>query len=161
MRVGLPTIILAAAALVGCGGTESPPSPPAGEGGVAVDAGWVAVEAAYLRPSLPPHTLAAGFLTLVGRGEDLSLVEVRTPGAGRVELHTMADVQGRMVMRRVDRFDLAPDGRTVLERGGDHLMFFELDAAWELGRLIPLTLVFADGRELELELPVLDPPRRP
>ena len=48
----------------------------------------------------------------------------------------------------------------MLERGGDHLMFFELDAAWELGRTIPLTLVFADGRELELELPVLDPPRR-
>lgn len=109
----------------------------------------------WARNSRPPHANSAAFLDLKNLGDStLSVVGASTPRAGITELHTMEVVEERMKMRRVDSFDIEPGATHVLEPGSDHLMFFELDGAWEVGQTIPITLEFADGTTAELQVEV-------
>jgi len=120
-----------------------------------LDNGWAKIEGAYVRPSLPPHDLGAGFFVLENIGQqDLLVIGVESPMAGSAELHTMVEVQGVMRMRPAESF-LAPiGGKVELAPGGKHLMFFDLTEPWLEGMSVPLILKLADGRQLELMVPV-------
>jgi copper(I)-binding protein len=110
---------------------------------------------AWARNSRPPHANSAAFLKIENLGDEvLKVVGASTPRAVVTELHTMEVVDEKMKMRRVDAFAI-PAGQTqVLEPGSDHLMFFELDGAWEAGQTIPITLEFADGSTQDLQVEV-------
>lgn len=109
----------------------------------------------WARNSRPPHANSAAFLNFKNLGDaPMRIVGASTPRAGVTELHTMEVVDEKMKMRRVDAFEIPVGGTHVLEPGSDHLMFFELDAAWEIGQKIPVTLELGNGETVDLEVEV-------
>lgn len=110
----------------------------------------------YARVSGASATSGAIFLTIENPGgsED-RLIAVSTPAAARAELHThMQDANGVMAMTRIDSVTIPAKAMHALERGGDHVMLLGLTKPLAQGETIPLTLTFAKGGEITVDVPV-------
>lgn len=118
----------------------------------------ITVTDAYARSSAMMATSGAAFMVLHNDGhEDVTLIEARASGiAEKIELHThIEDENGVMRMREVEGGISVPaHGETRLQRGGLHVMFLGLMAPFENGESFDLTLVFDDGEELTIPVPV-------
>ena len=88
--------------------------------------------------------------------EDTALVAARSPVSEVVELHTHREENGVMRMRQVEKIEL-PAGETItLKPGGLHVMLIGLKQPLELDTEIPVSLVFADGSEKSVMMPVVN-----
>jgi copper(I)-binding protein len=105
----------------------------------------VKVQDAWVRSTVASQKVAGAFMQLTAM-KDAKLVEVRSPIAGRVEIHEMVMEQDTMKMRAVSSVEL-PQGKAVaLGSGGYHVMLMELKQPVNAGDVVPLTLVF-EGRD--------------
>ncbi|MCS0590023.1 copper chaperone PCu(A)C [Massilia norwichensis] len=117
----------------------------------------VTVSAPWIRATVPQAKVAGAFMQLKS-ARPARLVEVKSPVAGRVELHQMAMEGQTMRMRAVEAIDL-PAGQTVnLASGGYHVMLFDLKQQLKEGEQVPLTLVVQDAagkrENIALSVPV-------
>ncbi|MGZ5183132.1 MAG: copper chaperone PCu(A)C [Ramlibacter sp.] len=104
----------------------------------------VSVGDPWVRATVPQQKVGGAFMQL-SSAKPAKLVGVKTPVAGRVELHQMAMEGQTMRMRAVDSIDL-PAGQTVnLASGGYHVMLFDLQRQLKEGEQVPLTLTVVDG----------------
>jgi copper(I)-binding protein len=104
----------------------------------------VSVSDPWVRATVPQQKVAGAFLQLKS-AKPAKLVGVKTPVAGRVELHQMAMEGQTMRMRAVEAIDL-PAGQTVnLASGGYHVMLFDLQRQLKEGEQVPLTLTVVDA----------------
>jgi copper(I)-binding protein len=125
--------------------------------------GPIAVMDPYARVSSPVAKSGAAFMEIVNQSDtDDRLVSATSPAAARVELHThIDDGDGVILMREVEDGFTIPAGETYsLARGGDHVMFMGLKDSWSQGDMVPVTLVFEQAGEINLEIPV-DLDRKP
>lgn len=115
------------------------------------------VSGAVARASGAMAQAGAAYMTLANTGEaDCRLVAARAEISDRVELHRHEE-DGDGVMRMVEIEDgilIPAGGEHRLEPGGDHIMFMGLNRPIEYGERITLTLVFEDGGETVVEVPV-------
>jgi len=134
------------------------PTCSGGEGSTPQTAHTVSVvitRGVWARTSRPPHANSAAFLEIENRGPKASrLIGASTPRAGITELHSMEIVDDKMKMRRVDSFAIDAGETLVLKPGSNHLMFFDLDGAWEEGQVIPITLEFESGIPITVQAKV-------
>lgn len=141
---------LAAATLLGvgliagvgaCGGTESPaaPDPTVAAVPLTVKDPWVKTAASGM---------SAAFGVLVNTsGTDLVIVSATSSASPKMELHEVATVEGKMVMRPKDGgFIIPANGSHELKPGGDHLMLLDVATAVKPGDQVSFTLTLADGR---------------
>jgi copper(I)-binding protein len=117
----------------------------------------VKVSDPWIRATVPAAKVAGAFMQLKS-AKAVKLVEVKSPVAGRVELHQMAMEGQTMRMRAVESIDL-PAGQTVnLASGGYHVMLFDLQRQLKEGEQLPLTLVVQDAagkrEDVALSVPV-------
>lgn len=113
----------------------------------------VSVDQAWVRATVAQQKVSGAFLRLKS-GQAGRLVAVRSPVAGRVEMHEMAMVGDTMRMRELDSIAL-PAGRWVeLRPGGYHLMMMDLKRPIQAGEKLPLTLVIegADKKRTSVEV---------
>jgi copper(I)-binding protein len=104
----------------------------------------VSVSDPWIRATVPQAKAAGAFMQLKS-AKTVRLVEVKTPVAGRVELHQMAMEGQTMRMRPVESIEL-PAGKTVnLASGGYHVMLFDLQRQLKDGEQVPLTLTVQDA----------------
>jgi len=111
----------------------------------------------YARASTRMSTSGAAFMVMVNAGDtDCHVVDVRSDVARRAELHThIMDDNGVMRMRHVeDGFIVPAGGELHLQRGAEHVMFMGLNQAFEQGNVFGVTLVFEDGTEFSVDIPV-------
>jgi copper(I)-binding protein len=107
----------------------------------------VSVTDPWVRATVPTQKVSGAFMQLRS-AKAARLVEVKSPLAGRVEIHEMAMQGQTMRMRAVEGLDL-PAGQPVnLASGGYHIMLFDLKQQLKDGEQVPLTLtvVGADGK---------------
>lgn len=107
----------------------------------------VSVTEPWVRATVPAQKASGAFMQLRS-AKAARLVEVKSPVAGRVEIHEMAMQGQTMRMRAVDGLDL-PAGQPVnLASGGYHIMLFDLQRQLKDGEQVPLTLTVqgADGK---------------
>ena len=136
-------LIAAATALallaVACGGSD----------GVEVEKPWARASAmvdgagaAYMQISSPDADRLIG-------------VSVDATVAAMAEIHeTSMNDEGAMMMSEVGRIDI-PAGETVmLEPGGYHIMLMQLAEPLEPGNAFDLTLQFAEGGDITVEVEV-------
>lgn len=119
-------------------------------------AGDIEVTQAQALPSIPGARNGGGFLTLVNHGKaDDKIVAAASPVCGHVELHTMSMENNIMRMREVGDIPL-PAGKTLRMQPGSgyHLMFMDLKEPLKVGAIVPVTVKFAGGGQLELQLKV-------
>jgi len=114
-----------------------------------------AVSDAWIRATPPGARTAAAYLTIVSAGGD-RLVGAATPAAGAVEIHTHVAEAGLQRMVRLAELAV-PAGEAVrLEPGGRHLMLVDVSKPLEAGTHVALSLRFAGGGVVEVEVPVVD-----
>lgn len=114
-----------------------------GTEGLRVADAWIRLPAATGRP-------AGGFLTITAGNTADTLISVETPTAGRVEIHSMTQVEGVMRMRAEESLAIPAGGTLTLAPGGYHLMLFDLDPEVGAGDTITLGLHFQSGTQLEI-----------
>ena len=121
---------------------------PAVHAEVTVKDPWVA--------EAPPTAMAlAGFMTLENSDSfDRRLVRADAPGFDRVELHRSMEVDGVHRMKRQDSIVIPANGSATLAPGGYHVMLIGVQEPRRAGDEIPLTLVFDDGEEMTVPVPV-------
>ena len=111
---------------------------------------------AWARATPGGATIGAAYLEIAASdatGDKLTAVS--SPVAGRAEVHTHAEVDGVMKMRRLEAIDIPAGMAHVLAPGGDHIMLFDLKRPLMQGESFPLTLSFEKAGEIKLEAKVL------
>lgn len=84
------------------------------------------------------------------------LVSASTTVAERVEIHTMAEEEGVMKMRKVEGgLDLPANQTVILRPNGYHLMLMGLKAPLKAETEFPLTLKFEKAKEQTVTVKVL------
>lgn len=84
------------------------------------------------------------------------LLSVSTDASEDAEMHTSKmDDTGMMRMLAVpDGFEIPAQGSRSLERGGDHVMLFDLTRPLAEGDTVNVTLLFEQAGEVDLDVPV-------
>ncbi|WP_375283080.1 copper chaperone PCu(A)C [Marinicauda pacifica] len=109
----------------------------------------------WIRTPPQGRDVAAGYLVVRTQNPD-AIVEVTSPDAERVELHTMTMDDNVMRMRRIDRLETGPEP-VRLAPGSDHLMIFGLSESARTNAAARLTLTFESGLVAEeLVFPIED-----
>lgn len=110
----------------------------------------VVVESPWSRASIGTSRPGVAYMTLRNTGDEaVTLTGIATPIAMMPEIHETTTTGDGVS-------SMAPAGETVaLEPGGLHAMLMQLQGALEEGDSFPLTLTFADGGVVTVEVPVL------
>lgn len=109
------------------------------------------------RVGQPTGPNAALYFTAQGYGTDDALISASTDVAASVELHetVMGDDQ-TMSMRPVTSYPLPADGELVLEPGGLHIMFIDVDRL-EVGSTVEVTLSWESAGDMQITADVVSP----
>ncbi|WAJ29596.1 copper chaperone PCu(A)C [Antarcticirhabdus aurantiaca] len=122
-------------------------------------AGSIAIDHPFARATLPGAAVGGAYMALRNDGTTADrLVAASTPAAERVEFHSMTMQGDVMRMTPIKAGIELPPGETVSVRpGGLHLMLVGLKAPLAQGTRVPMTLDFASGARVEVELAVEAP----
>ncbi len=108
------------------------------------------VTGAYM-PEPVMADMAGGFLVVQNHGdEDDTLTKVTSGIAASVEMH---ETEGG-TMQRVDSLPVPAGGELNLRRGGDHLMFHDLERKPAKGDTVQVQLHFAHHEPVSVTVPV-------
>jgi len=118
-------------------------------------AGGIEVRRPWTRPAQAGMN-GVGYLTVANVGaKPVKLMAVETPAARSATIHQSSMAGGVSSMRAVTGgLTIAPGAKLEFAPGGYHLMLMGLKSAQTLGGKTPLTLVFADGRKMRIDLSV-------
>ncbi|GIF77243.1 copper chaperone PCu(A)C [Asanoa siamensis] len=145
---GLGLAATAAFALLAgaCGAAAEPATtgtPPPPSASVAADP--IAVRDMWVKTADKGMTAAFGTLLNTG-GADVTIVKATSTASPMMELHEVAEVDGKMEMRpKEGGFEIPAGGSHVLEPGGDHLMLMDVKAPVKAGDEVTVTLTLGDG----------------
>lgn len=139
------------AALSACGQQaakdETSQVAPEAKPGLALSGGELVLPAVKGNP-------AGGYFTLVNNGDKaVTLAAVNVTGTARAEMH---ETTGQS-MTPLATLEIKPGETVRFERGGKHVMAFDLDPALTAGGTAELTLTFADGDKLSAPLKLQAP----
>lgn len=110
-------------------------------------------EGALVLPAVKGNP-AGGYFTLVNNGDKaVTLAAVSVTGAARAEMH---ETTGES-MAPLATLEIKPGETVKFERGGKHVMAFELDPTLAAGGSTEVTLTFADGDKLSAPLKLQAP----
>lgn len=115
----------------------------------------VAVTSPWARATPGGAKVGAAYLELSTSKAADKLVSAKSPVAGVVELHTHANENGVMKMRRIDGIPVEAGKKVTLQPGGLHIMLMDLKQPLKEGEAIDLTLVFEKAGEVAVKVPVL------
>lgn len=116
--------------------------------------GSIKIEDAWARVTIPSRP-AAGYMVIRNQGDQLDrFVSGTSALVERVEIHTHLMEEGVMRMRRVENVDVPGGADVKFAPGGFHLMMFGLNRALKKGEVLPVTLIFENAGEIEVEFRV-------
>lgn len=124
----------------------------------AAESSALQLSSAWARPMPPGARVGGGYVEIHNGGDTVRrLIGASSPRASSMEIHTMAEVDGVMRMRRLpDGIEIPAGVRTTLKPGAEHLMFFNPDPPFVEGEKIPVTLRFDGEQSITLEFEVAD-----
>jgi copper(I)-binding protein len=100
----------------------------------------------------------ACYLTITNTGKaPAMLARAASPAAARVTIHEMRMEGAVMRMRTLASLTIAPGATVTLAPGGYHLMLEGLKRELKPGDRVPLTLTFARGGQVTVDLVVESP----
>jgi periplasmic copper chaperone A len=121
-----------------------------------VTAGDLSITGAFSRAMLPGAPAAGGYLTISNTGTaDDTLVAAQSQAAGDVQLHEMKMEGDVMKMAELPSGIAVPaGGSVVLEPGGLHLMFLNVQTPFKEGECVEVMLSFEKAGEVPVMLPI-------
>lgn len=131
-----PALAVAALSLAGC--QDKP---------VYVDKAWVRLNA-------NPQAPAAGYFTVHGGSNGVTLRDVTADAAQRIEMHDSQMKDGMMTMAPVRSVEV-PAGKSVsFAPGGKHIMLWSINPAIIEQGKITLTFIFSNGDRILVDAPI-------
>lgn len=116
--------------------------------GLTTEQGWI-----RWVPPVSPNS--AGYLMLHNESDqDRVLVGASSAVAEAVELHTVIQQQGASTMQRLKQLAVPKQDCVMFEPGGNHIMFIGLKQPLVLGQVVKVSLQFANGDTLDVDLMV-------
>lgn len=112
------------------------------------------VDGGVIRLSPNPDTPSAGYFTVHAGSDAVTLRDVSTDAAVRVEMHDSVMKKGMMSMEKLDSVDIPAKGVLKFEPGGRHLMLWTVNPAVAATGKITLTLIFSNGDRILLDAAV-------
>lgn len=115
------------------------------------------VDDAWSRASVGMNRPGAAYMKIRNMGENTEiLTSLRTDLAMMPEIHlTSTNDEGVSSMTPAGEIEIAPGEAVALEPGGLHAMLLRLQRPMVEGETFSLILVFADGDEMTVEVPIL------
>jgi copper(I)-binding protein len=131
-------------------------SPFAASAHVVFTLGTLEISAGFTRATLPNAPVGAGYITITNKGTaDDTLLGATSPVAGVTQIHEMKMEGDVMKMTELPDGLVIPAGQSVtLAPGGLHIMFMDLKEPLVEGSMVPVTLTFATGGTIEIQLVV-------
>lgn len=116
-------------------------------------AGEVTISDAWARASAPGQDSASVAMHITSQ-KDANIVEVSSSAASSVQIHSMTQENGMMMMREMDSFPIKAKQEAALGSDGNHLMLVGLKKPLKVGDsvLLTLTLQFADKHKEKIEV---------
>jgi hypothetical protein len=124
--------------------------------GASARADSLAFEDAWIRATPPGVETAAGYVTVENNAEPDRLVDAHSDAARQVEIHTTVQQDGLLKMVRLEALAISSGRPTMLEPGGNHIMFIGIQKPFAPGDTVAVTLVFERAGAIELEFAVRD-----
>ena len=117
----------------------------------------VVVEGAWSRASIGTNRPGAAYMKIRNTGDEaVTLTEIRTDIAMMPEIHrTSTNDQGVSSMAPAGDIEIGSGETVALEPGGLHAMLMRLQRPMAEGDRFQLTLVFSDGGEVVVDVPIL------
>lgn len=150
-RIALPLAAsLAVLSLGACGQAAkeedkaAPTAAPEAKPGVAVADGM------FMLPAVSGNPGAAYFALDNESNNTVSIASIAIDGVGKTEIHQTMGGQ----MKPVDRVDVEAKTVVKFERGGLHVMAFELDGKLKAGDTAEMTITFTDGDKVSAPLKI-------
>lgn len=110
---------------------------------------------ATIRAPIPGMDNTVGYLTLTNASDrPITIINVTSEVAGKVEIHNHQHVDGLMKMVRVEQLKISSHSDTVFEAGGLHLMFFEVEPKSFDAKLVNVTFETQSGEKFDLPFAV-------
>ena len=115
------------------------------------------VEGAWSRASIGTSRPGAAYMTIRNTGDEaVTLTGIRTDLAMMPAIHrTSTDDQGVSSRAPAGAIVIAPGETVALEPGGLHAMLMRLQMPMAEGDRFLLMLIFSDGGEVEVDIPIL------
>lgn len=103
------------------------------------------VDQAWVQLNANPKAPSAGYFTIHGGPEAVTLRAIQTEGALRIEMHENVMKDGMMTMIPLDSVAVPAQTKVAFAPGGKHLMIFGVNpAVVEAGKLT-MTMFFSNG----------------
>ena len=117
----------------------------------------VIVEGAWSRASIGTSRPGVAYMTIRNTGDEpVTLTGIRTELAMMPEIHrTSTNDQGVSSMAPTGEIEIGPGETVALEPGGLHAMLMRLQRPMVEGDEFLLMLIFSDGGEVEVDIPIL------
>lgn len=117
----------------------------------------VVIENAWSRASIGTDRPGVAYMKILNAGDEpITLMGLRTDLAKMPEIHqTSTSADGISSMASASDISIPPGESAVLEPGGLHVMLMQLLRPMQEGVTFPLTLVFSDGGEVTIDVPIL------
>lgn len=103
------------------------------------------VDGAYIRLSPNPGTPSSGYFTVHAGSDPVTLRDVTTEAAVRVEMHDSVTKNGMMTMEKLDSVDIPAKEKLAFAPGGKHLMLWKVNPSVAATGKVTLTLIFSNG----------------
>lgn len=119
-------------------------------------AGDMVIERPWARASIVANRPAAAYLTVRNQGTASdTIVSVRSPVAGRAEIHAITNDGGVMKMAPAGPIEIPAGSEQSLAPGGLHIMMTKLKAPLVKGETLEMTIVFEKAGDVTVQVPVL------
>ena len=117
----------------------------------------VLIEDAWSRTSIGTSRPGVAYMKIRNTGDVVvTLIGISTDIALKTQIHrTSTNNQGVSSMAPVGEIEIAPGETVTLEPGGLHAMLMGLQRKMKEGESFFMTLVFSDGGEVAVEIPIL------
>ncbi len=106
----------------------------------------LAITNAWIRkvPTISTHT-AAYFQIKNTSNKNRILVNISSPIAAKIEIHTIEKKNGLSIMQHIDSILIPSHSKVTFKPGGYHIMVFNFDQQWFDQKTVPFTFQFDDG----------------
>lgn len=139
---------LAALSLSACGQSAKEEEKAAASAAPEAKPGISVADGVLMLPAVSGNPGAAYFALDNESNNTVSIASIAIAGAGKTEIHQTMGGQ----MKPVDRVDVEAKTVVKFERGGLHVMAFEVDGSLKAGDTAEMTITFTDGDKVSAPL---------
>lgn len=139
---------LAALSLSACSQSAKEEEKAAASAAPEAKPGISVADGVFMLPAVSGNPGAAYFALDNESNNTVSIASIAIAGAGKTEIHQTMGGQ----MKPVDRVDVEAKTVVKFERGGLHVMAFEVDGSLKAGDTAEMTITFTDGDKVSAPL---------